>query len=234
MTRRLFLSALALLATGCSSVQPALRDRTNALLGDYRSRAPGLVPAPATAGPRAWEPGQYVVYAVTREGKPGLLRYAVEERTAEGVWLGIQELSYETKSLWRVLLKRDLTSAEDAVSQARRAIVQPDGQATRIYDFEADSSPVVAKMRESMAPLWAGFLPAQSSGSPSAVNVTAGRFEGATEAKAALHVLGVVSEFRGHRHDAVPLTGLLDGKTSDGKATIELLEYGDDAASPLF
>ncbi|MEW5742754.1 MAG: hypothetical protein AB1938_27810 [Myxococcota bacterium] len=231
MTRRLLaLSALWLAA--CSSVQPALRDRTNALLNDYRSRAPALVPA--AVDPPPWEPGQFVVYAVSRNGKPGLLRYSIDERTPEGVWVGIEELSYETKSLWRVLLKADLTQPAEAITLVRRAIVQPDGGATRIYDFEGDPSPVVARMRESMSQLWAGFLPAPASDEAGAVSVTAGRFEGARGTSVRLHVLGVVSEFKGHRHAAVPITGLLDGKTADGKATIELLEYGFDAAAPLF
>jgi hypothetical protein len=66
------------------------------------------------------------------------------------------------------------------------------------------------------------------------VSVGAGRFEGAADTRATLDVLGVVSEFTGHRHDAVPISGLVDGKTADGKARIELVEFGDDAASPLF
>jgi len=231
--RRVLLAA-GLLLTGCSSVQPALRDRTNALLSDYRSRAPARIPQPEAHGPRPWEPGQYVVYAVVRDGAPGLIRYAVEERGPEGVWLGIEELSYTKKSLWRVLLARQPASPAEAVTLARKAIVQADDQGTRIYDFEGDSSAVVAKMREAMAPLWAGFLPAPAGNTRSTVNAAAGRFEGATETQVTLHVLGVVSDFSGHRHDAVPLTGLVDGKTADQRASIELVEFGEDAASPLF
>jgi hypothetical protein len=215
-------------------VQPALRDRTNALLDDYRSRAPVLFPAPEAFGPRPWESGQYAVYAVSRNGRPGLLRFSVEERSGEGVWLEIQELSYETKSLWRVLLKRELTTAAEAIPLARRVIVQHDGEAARVYDFESDPSPVVTRMREAMAPLWAGLVATAPAGPASTVSVTAGRFEGAVPTVTTLRVLGVVSEFEGHRHDAVPLNGLTRGTTADGLATIELLEFGEDAASPLF
>jgi hypothetical protein len=234
MRRAHTLAALGLVLAGCSSVQPALRDRTNALLNDYHSRAPGPVAQPDTDGPRAWVPGQYAVYAFDRDGSPGLLRYAIEEQTAEGLWLGIEELSYSQKTLWRVLLQRVPANREEVVSLTRRAVVQADGQGTRIYDFEADSSPVVAKMREAMAPLWAGFLATPAGTTRTTISVTAGRFENAAETRATLHVLGVVSELIGHRHDAVPISGLLKGKTADGKATIELVEFGDDAASPLF
>jgi hypothetical protein len=179
--------------------------------------------------------GQYVVYAVNRDGRPGLVRYAIEARTAEGVWLGIQELSYDTQTLRRVLLEREPKQAGELVTLARRAIVQAEGTAARVYDFEVDSSPVVAKMREAMSPLWAAFLQAPSlPGEATTVSTAAGRFEGAAPTAVRLEVLGVVSDFTGRRHDAVPISGLVRAATPDETASIELVEFGDDAASPLF
>lgn len=235
MRRGALILLVAISLTGCASGHPALRDRTNALLTDYQARVPGLVTTPEGAAPRAWEVGQYVVYAVHRDGRPGLVRYAIEERTAEGVWLGIQELSYDTQTLWRVLLKRDPKQAGELVTLARRAIVQAEGNATRIYDFEVDSSPVVAKMREAMSALWTAFFPAPTlPGEPAAASTAAGRFEGTAPTSVRLDVLGVVSDFTGRRHDAVPISGLVQAETADKKASIELVEFGDDSASPLF
>lgn len=235
MVRSLVLAlGLAALAA-CSSVNPALRDRTNALLADYRSRTAPPVATPDSPGPRAWEVGQYVVYAVKREGRVGLLRYAIEERTQEGVWLGIQELSFDTQRSWRVLLQRDPEQAGELVTLARRAIVSPQGEPTRIYDFEADKSPVVANMREAMAPLWSGFLATPAlEGARRTVTTAAGRFDDTAPTRVRLDVLGVVSDFIARRHDAVPINGLVEGHTADQTASFELVELGDDSASPLF
>lgn len=220
---------------GCSSVVPALRDRTNALLADYRSRTPAPVAAPETPGQRAWDVGQYVVFSVKREGQVGLVRYAIEERTKEGVWLGVQELSFTTQTSWRVLLQRDPKQAGELVTLARRAIVSPQGEPTRIYDFEVDGNEVVARMREAMEPLWAGFLATPAlEGERTTVTTAAGRFDGASPTQVRLLVLGEVSDFIGRRSDAVPINGLIEGHTADDTASIELVEFGDDAASSLF
>lgn len=220
---------------GCSSVNPALRDRTNALLADYRGRTPAAIAAPESPGPRAWEVGQYVVFSVKRDGDVGLVRYAVEERTKEGVWLGIQELSFTTQKSWRVLLQRDPTQAGELVTLARRAIVSPQGEPTRIYDFEVDGNEVVAHMREAMEPLWAGFLATPTlDGERTTVTTAAGRFDVTAPTQVRLLVLGEVSDFIGRRSDAVPINGLVVGQTADKTASIDLVEFGDDAASSLF
>lgn len=231
--RPFFLAAVLLCAAGCSSVVPALRDRTNALLRDYRSRAPPDVAASAVT-PRAWKPGQYVVFSVTRDGEGGLLRYAVDEQTKDGVWISAQELTFRTKSRWRVLLREPLAAPGDAAALARRATVQADGQGTRVYDFEVDRSPVVAQMRDAMAPVWAGLAPPPGGGAASSVQVPAGRFEGARAVTLTLLLAGQVTEVRGQVHDAVPLNALVQARSADGAVTVELVEFGDDDAGTLF
>jgi hypothetical protein len=220
---------------GCSSAVPALRDRTNALLADYLGRTPAAVAAPTSPGPRPWEVGQYVVFAVRRDGDVGLLRYAIEERTREGVWLEIQELSFSTQTSWRVLLEREPVQAGELVTLVRRAVVSPQGEPARVYDFEMESDAVLAHIREMLKPRWAGFLPTPAlAGERTSATTAAGRFEDTAPTRVRLLVLGEVNDFAGRRSDAVPLSGLVVAQTTDRRATIELVEFGDDGAASLF
>ncbi len=235
VSRRVALLIALSSGLGCSAVDPALRDRTTALLEDYRRRTPPPIAAPQPPTARSWAEGQHVVYSVRRSGRVGLVRVVVDEHGAAGTGLTVEELTFERQARWQVRFSRAPQTPDEARTLARRATLTVNGGATRTLDLEADAGPGVLRQRAPLASLWA-FALASTGWSATArdVSTPAGQFAAAVATRAPLPLAEEAIEVDAWRHPAVPLGGLVAGGTPDGAATFELVEFGDDGGAPLF
>jgi len=229
---RLSALVLASLLSSCAAINPVLKDRTDVLIQDFKSRTPKPVKAAKGPIPMPWEEGQYVVLLSTVDGEPTLTRYAVGNASSDGVWLTIEKLGYRTRERTKVLFKKQPTTVTETRTLVRRMKSRTDENPEQSWDFESDADATVALWKDSLvAPLQIlAVVPASGS---EAVTVPAGKFKGCVDATIQASMAGSELNFNGKASAAVPINGLVRAFSKRRSATVELVEFGFDGKGSI-
>jgi hypothetical protein len=87
-------------------------------------------------------------------------------------------------------------------------------------------------MIDALEPVWASAIAELTPGPSKTVESTAATMEGCRAAQAMLPFRAVGLRLEGWVHPAVPINGLVRGKSVDGPETAELMEYGWSGGAP--
>lgn len=202
------------LVQGCTAIRAELRERTDALLMDYRGRSSSEVFVAVDAG--EWEPGEYAVYVSEREGEPALVRFAVDSVTKGSARLRVQYLGYRGRGTY--WLHYRLESAR----VLERITVQPDSGP----EYQVDAAAM-----ESEVPVWLA-IPLQRAGGKKTVQTPAGKFEDCFAVTGRTPLEG--APMSGLAHGAVPVLGVVEASSADGMISLRLVELGNDGGGSLF
>ncbi len=232
MTRRTTCLAAAALALACASTNPAMKQRTDALLaGGAAGRTVSGFSGAFSAKP--WRAGQWVLVATRVKGEPSVLRMSIVEQDARGVWIEYETQDYRQHAITKVLYARQPTSADEAFDLMQAIVTKRDEEKPQTIDFADPKNPMMGMMKGMAKSMVKGFQPSleevKSLGRQD-VTVRAGTFR----ACAGYAMKGPDGkEHRGFIHAGVPINGLVRGESTDGEVTSELLDFGDTGAKSV-
>jgi hypothetical protein len=232
---RVLLAVFALaLSFGCSSIDPVLKQRTDDNIGRFRAGSPKTLAAPSSNQVPDWEVGQYVVLLSTADQEPSLMKITVQSKDSNGIWIEYQTLGYRSKGKQRLLFREQPRTVEQAKTAVRKMEIFTGDETTpsQVHDFEDPNNPMAGFMRDTMASVWSNLVLDTSTANPETVTVPAGTFNGAIPYQSRVTLFGSTYDVQGHVHYAVPVNGAVKGRSTDGRTSIELLDFGNDASAP--
>ena len=231
--RRSAVAALALALAACGpSIQPAMRSATDQLAAGKRS-APRDLSLEKKLAPMKWAVGQWTLTrTVNEKGEPSFTRTAVVNKDAVGWWIEMETQDYYKHSLTRVVYASMPTTVDDALDAVRKIVIRQEGKKDQVMDFTKDDpSMAIAKMFAKQY-MTVGLAAVPDGAGREDAKVPAGTFRGCAKYDAKVDFAGLFSvQSTNWFHPAVPLSGAVKSVTTDGKFTVELVDYGTSGAS---
>jgi hypothetical protein len=228
--KHLAVAVLVACVTGCATTNPVYKQRTDELLLKTGSHREG---PPSSYAPPTWKPGSWMAYKIVSDGRPSYHKLSVLSRDQDGFWLQTETYSYEGKSVSKVLY-RDMPKSKDDVSRMlRRVVMQNNEEAPQTVDFEDPNNPLSGMYRSMMSAVNV-TVPGDVSGAPrETATVTAGTFEGCAKVDGSWSFGPISQQVTSWWHPNVPVNGAVKGTSTDGRFSLELLDYGWTGATDV-
>jgi hypothetical protein len=231
MTRALAaVLSLSLAVAGCRSVDTELYARTKREMGRFekgfaKMEGPSTGPLPAP-----WAPGQFAVWAITTDDETTLIEAQVVYCGPGGATVSVVSLSPRQRTTASISFEhqpKDLADARASLRQITRT--RGEGPA---FTYRFKPGAVQEDMLEALQPLWGMLVPALGAGEQKTVSTAAATMQGCTPVSAAFVYKHTAIAVQGYAHPAVPISGFLKGKSSEGPENVELMEYGWSGGAP--
>jgi hypothetical protein len=227
------LAALALALVACGpSISPAMKSATDQLVSGA-STAPRNEGQPPNLEPMRWAVGQWTLTrAVNEKGEPTITRTSVVGREDGGWWIETENQDYYRHGITKVLYATQPTTPEEALDAVRKIVTREDGKAEQVMDFTKDDPAMAIAKRFAGRFMKTGVvvtIPPESAREDA--KVPAGAFRRCAKIGAKIEAGPFSFQATSWFHPAVPLSGSVKGVSSDGKWTMELLDYGTSGAT---
>ncbi len=229
MLRFPVLAAVVFLSACGPSINPAMQQATDHLIGSYSSAV--NVGAPSSYTPREWKAGQWIAFRTTEPGKPpSVTIYKVLAIDASGYWVETEMQSYYGRSIMKANYTHIPKTAPEVMEVLKKVVMQRNDEPVQEIDFA--SHPMGEIMKASMKHIASDLAaPTDVSNHPKeTITVAAGSFSGAAKFEASYTFGPITRSVTAWFHPAVPLNGNV--KAVDEKGWIyELLAFGDEGAT---
>jgi hypothetical protein len=221
---------LCVAAAGCRSVDTELYARTKREMARFekgfaKMEGPSTAPLPAP-----WARGQFAVWAITANEETTLIEAQVEDNGPQGATVSVVSLSPRVRTTARISFEHQPKDLGDARASLRQIIRRRGDGPSFTYRFKPDEPQ--EDMLDALQPLWGMLVPAPSAGEPKTVSTAAATLQGCTPVDAAFVYKHTQIAVQGYAHPAVPISGFVKGKSSEGPENVELMEYGWTGGGP--
>ena len=184
--------------------------------------------------PQAWAPGQYVVLGNYSNGKRDSVSMSILVRQEAGGWV-MESRSIDKKGA-ETVMQMLLAGFDQAMAAGDASKV--DLRWIKTLDKDGKISvmegPQLGLMKGLYKSAWERMVVGPATYSDGgAVQVPAGAFAGTSMVKAKTKVMGFSVETETWSHPAVPLSGMVKSRSTDGKSSSELLSFGFDGKARI-
>jgi hypothetical protein len=221
---------LAVALTACSTINPAYKAKTDALVtrtGQHQEAAP------SSYQPKRWKAGSWIAFKTVSDGRPSYTKMSVLSHGPEGYWVETESWSYETRNLSKALYRDMPMTKDEATQNLVRVMIKTNEEP--VQTFEMNGSDPIANMYRTMMGSVSVTAPRDVSDAPKeAATVAAGSFEGTARINGTWSFGPVSQTVVTWWHPNVPLNGGVKGVSTDGRFTLELLDYGWSGATSAF
>jgi hypothetical protein len=225
---RVFVAVVVVLS-GCRSVDTELYARQRRELARFQHGFAKLEAATNAPLPAPWAAGQFAVWAVTANDETTLIEAQVESASASGATVTVTSLSPRQRLVATVTYEHQPKDVADARASVRQIVRRRTDAETFTYRFGSGQRD---EMLDALQPLWATLISTATQGDALTVSTAAATLQGCTPADAEFLYRHASVVVHGWSHPAVPISGFVRGKSSDGREEIELMEYGWSGGAP--
>jgi hypothetical protein len=218
-------AAVALAACG-PSVKPAMKSATDQLAAEPRAQ-PRDVATEKKIAPLKWSVGQWTLTRhLNDKGEVSFVRTAIVGKEGGGYWIEMETQDWYHHAITKVLYAGMPTNADEALDSVRKIVVRSDDKPEQVMDFTKDDPAMAIVKRFSKQYMKIGVAAVPEQASREDAKVPAGNFRGCAKFTSTVEVGPFSSEATTWFHPAVPLSGGVKAASSDGKWSMELVDYG--------
>lgn len=219
------------------SVKPEMKQRTDSLLANYKSNS-RTIEATESSQPMQWRVGQWAVYRMTDpKGNVSHIKYAIVAKNECGIWLEVNTQSYYSHDIQKscyssmpsAMAYDSGANAQSVIDSIQVTVIKNNDNDVQVMDFRKQD-PFTKSLLKNIGQnngVQLHFGPKMLRDNR---KVVAGTFLKTFRTSSKLSFGPFSYEADIWSHPAVPITGQVYSKSTDGKYTTELLSYGEQGA----
>jgi hypothetical protein len=218
-------ATVALAACG-PSLKPAMKAATDQLAAEPRAQ-PRDVGTEQRLAPLKWSVGQWTLTRnVNDKGEVSFVRTAVVGKEGGGYWIEMETQDWYRHGITKILYAGMPTNADAALDSVRKIVVRTDDKPDQVMDFTKDDPSLAFAKLFAKQYMKVGVAAVPDQASREDAKVPAGTFHGCAKFTSKIELGPFSSDATTWFHPAVPLSGGVKAAASDGKWTMELVDYG--------